>query len=89
MQNLTHKGHLQSNTVSLKKLHRTYLTSLNIIKDILQQHSEKPYSLYKFSRKAVFLVSDKTFTLHHFYAPKNCIFKALEKLMSLYFCKSL
>ena len=53
MQNLTHKGHLQSNTVSLKKLHRTYLTSLNIIKDILQQHSEKPYSLYKFSRKAV------------------------------------
>ena len=41
----------QHNTVALKNL--TNLTSLNIIKKILRQHSWKPYSLYKFSKKPV------------------------------------
>ena len=43
----------QYNTISLKKLHLTKLTSLSIIRNILQQHSWKPFSLYKFSRKPV------------------------------------
>ena len=36
---------------SKNRTHFTNLNSLKIIKNILQQHSQKPYSLYKFSCK--------------------------------------
>ena len=41
-------------TVSLKKLtHFTNLNSLDVESDMLPQHSQKPFSLYKFSSKHV------------------------------------
>ena len=39
----SNKYHSFYNTVLLKKLHSTNLTSVNIIKNILPQSSQKPY----------------------------------------------
>ena len=50
------KDHSFYNIASLKKPHsfnEPRLESLNIVKNILPQHAQKPYSLYKFSRKHV------------------------------------
>ena len=79
------------NTVSLKKLHTHFmnLNSLDIEKNMLLQHSQKPFWLYKFSSKHVSVwCQKKTFALHHFLTPKNCIFGTLWKQMSVYFCIS-
>ena len=45
-------------------------------------------TLQIFQKTCLWLVSDKTLALHHFYAPKNFIFKARGKQMSTYSCKS-
>ena len=52
------KNHSFYNTVSLKKPHSFYQINLNLnLNDIehnmLQQHSQKPFSLYKFSSKHI------------------------------------
>ena len=44
----SNKNHSFYNTVSLKKLHYTNLTSLNIVKNILLQSSEIPYHFTNF-----------------------------------------
>ena len=48
------KDHSFYNTVSLKKPHLFYepqLNSLDIENNMLAKHSQKPFSLYKFSSK--------------------------------------
>ena len=74
----------------LKNLtHFTNLNSLDIENNMLSQHSQKPFWLYKFSTMHVSVRSQKkTFALRHFLTPKNCIFEALWKQMSVYFCIS-
>ena len=50
----SNKYHLFYNTVLLKKYHSfKNVNSLNILKNILPQHSQKPFPLYKFSGKLV------------------------------------
>ena len=44
---------LQYNFVKKNLTHFTNLSSLNIIKSTLQQHSQKPYSYYKLSSKHI------------------------------------
>ena len=47
--------------------HFTSLNSLNIVKNILSQHRQKPYSLYKFSSKHVSgWCQKKNIALQHF-----------------------
>ena len=45
-------------------------------------------TLQIFQKICLWLVSDKTLALHHFYTPKNFIFKVVGKQMSIYYCKS-
>ena len=59
----------------------TNLNSLDIENNMLSQHRQKPFWHC--------LVLEKTFALHHFWTPKNCILEALWKQISLYFCLSL
>ena len=51
-QKVAKKDHSFYNTVLLK-IHFMNLNSLNIVKKIPPQHSQRPYSLYKFSSKHV------------------------------------
>ena len=70
--------------------HFTNHNSLDIENNMLPQHSQKPFWLCKFSSKVVSVwCQKKTFALHHFSTPKNCILEALRKEMSSYFCISL
>ena len=46
--------------------HFTNFNSLDIEKNMLSQHSQKPFSLYKCSSKPLVGVKKKTFALHHF-----------------------
>ena len=62
-----------------------FFSKTSSFKTHLTQHKKftpvarlKTLPLYKFPRKPIWLVPDKTLALHHFYAPKNCIFKALR-----------
>ena len=72
-----------------KKIHLTNLTSLNIKKKYTPKTQLKILlTLQIFQKTCLWLVSDKTLALHHFYAPKNFIFKARGKQMSIYSCKS-
>ena len=61
------------------------LNSLDIENDMLPQDSQKPFWPCKFSSKRFCLVSEKAFALRHFLKPKNCIFEALWKQMSVFF----
>ena len=45
-------------------------------------------TLQIFQKTCLWFLSDETLALHHFYAPKNCIFKVLGKQMSIYSCNS-
>ena len=58
--------------------HFTKLNSLDIENNMLPQHSQK-----------LSWLSWKTFGLHHFLTPKNCILVELWKQMSVSFCISL
>ena len=58
----------------------TNLNSLDIENNMLSQHRQKPFWHC--------LVLEKTFALHHFWTPKNCILEALWKQMSVCFCIS-
>ena len=70
-------------------IHFTNLNSLEIENNMLPQHSQKPFWLYKFSNKHVPVwCQKKTFGLHHFLTPKNYILEAFWKQMSVYFCIS-
>ena len=68
------------NTVSLKKTHSFYEPKLN-------QHCKK-YALATQPKTCFWLVSEKTFVLHHFQTPQNYIPGALGNQVSVYSCKS-
>ena len=85
--------------IQLKLKHDTSTTQFLSKNFILQTspHSALPtpatqlkssLTLQIFQKTCLSLVSNKTLALHHFYSPKNCIFKALGKQMSIYSCKS-
>ena len=63
----------QHNKVSLKKLHLTNLTSLKIKKYTPATQLKTLHTLQIFQKTSLWLVSDKSLALHHFYAPKNHI----------------
>ena len=82
------KNHSFYNTGLFKNLtHFTNFNSLDTENNMLQQHSQKPVWLYKFSSKHVSVWwQKKTFALHHFLTPKDCILDAFWTEMSVYFC---
>ena len=70
-------------------IHFTNLKSLDIENNMLPKHCQKSFWLYKFFRKHVSVWwQKKTFALHHFLTPKNCILEELWKQMLVYFCVS-
>ena len=68
--------------------HFMNLNSLEIENNMLPQHSQNPFWLYYkfFSKHISVWCQKKTFALHHFVTPKNCILEALWKQISVYFC---
>ena len=69
--------------------HSMNLNTLDIENNMLSKHCQKFFSLYKFFRKYVSVwCQKKTFALHHFLTPKNCILEALWKQILVYFCVS-
>ena len=68
--------------------HFMNLNSLEIENNMLPQHSQNPFWLYYrfFSKHVSVWCQKKTFALRHFLTPKNCIFEALWKQISVYFC---
>ena len=69
-------------------IHFMSLNSLEIENNMLPQHSQIPFWLYYkfFSKHISIWCQKKTFALHHFVTPKNCILEALWKQISVYFC---
>ena len=72
-------------------IHFMNLNSLEIENNMLPQHSQNPFWLYYkfFSKHISVWCQKKTFALHHFVTPKNCILEALWKQISVYFCRFL
>ena len=75
----------QHNIVSLKKTtsYKPHLTQ-HYKKYTPATHLKPLLTLQILQKTCLWLVSDKTLALHHFYAPKNCIFKAVGKQMPIY-----
>ena len=72
-------------TVQFCSKNLTHITNLNS----LQQNTAKTFfTLQIFQQTCFCLVSEKTFTPHHFLTPQNCILEAFWKQMSVYFCVS-
>ena len=68
-------------------------TSTRLTLKIICKHDPKRLSkifltLEIFQETCFCLVSEKTFALHHFLTPKNCILEALWKQILVYFCVS-
>ena len=78
--------------IQVRSKHLTHFTnfnSLDIENNMPLKHCQKSFSLYKFFRKHVSVwCQKKTFALHHFLTPKNCILEGLWKQMLVYFCLS-
>ena len=72
----------------LKNLtHFMNLNSLEIENNMFPQHSQNHFWLYYkfFSKHVSVWCRKKTFALHHFLTPKNCILEAPRKQISVYF----
>ena len=80
------KDHLFYNTVSLIKPHSFYEPQLTLPYDPTTQ-PKTFLTLQIFQQTFLCLVSEKTFALHYFLTPKNCILEALLQ-MSVYVCIS-
>ena len=57
--------------------HFMNLNSLNLEKNMLLQHSQKPFTLQVLQPKFFCLVLETKFALHHFLTPNNCTIKTL------------
>ena len=53
---------------------------------LIYKHSQKLLQIFQQTHSC--LVPEKTFAVHHFWTPKNCILETLWKQMSVYFCIS-
>ena len=81
----------QWTSVSLKKPHSFYEPQLTWHWKwyALATQAKTFPTLEIFQQTCFCLVLEKTFALHHFWTPNNCILEALWKQISVYFCVSL
>ena len=81
------KDDLFYNTVSLKKPSFFLQTSTHLTWKIIcsRNTANNRSDFANFQQTCFCLVSEKTFALHHFWTPKNCLFNALWMQVSVYF----
>ena len=77
--------HFTTHFCSKNLTHFTNLNSIDIENNMLLQHCQKPFWLYKFSRNMFLFGVTKYICTAPFQTPKNCILEANWKQMSLYF----